>query len=82
MDILNLEVVSVIYLIGVLILIFPRFINSNSKFKIFLKNISYWIIIILILFIYIICYMLSLYIIFYITTLHIICLIVHVLYYI
>jgi len=50
MDALSLEFVSVIYLIGVLILILPSFINKNSQIKIFLRNISYWIIIILILF--------------------------------
>ena len=50
MDTLSLEFVSVIYLIGVLILILPNFINKNSQIKIFLRNISYWIIIILILF--------------------------------
>ena len=50
MDTLSLEFVSVIYLIGVLILILPDFINKNSQIKIFLRNISYWIIIILILF--------------------------------
>ncbi len=49
MDTLSLEVVSVIYLIGVLILILPRFINNHSQFKTFLQNISYWIIIVLIL---------------------------------
>ena len=50
MDTLSLEFVSVIYLIGVLILILPKFINDNSQIKIFLRNISYWVIIILILF--------------------------------
>jgi len=50
MDTLSLEFVSVIYLIGVLILILPNFINTNSQIKIFLRNMSYWIIIILILF--------------------------------
>ena len=50
MDTLSLEFVSVIYLIGVLVLILPRFINDNSQIKIFLRNISYWVIIILILF--------------------------------
>ena len=46
----NYEIISLIYLIGVLILILPGFLNKNSQFKTFLKNISIWVIIILILF--------------------------------
>ena len=44
------EVVSIVGLIGVLVLILPRFINNNSQFKTFLQNFSYWLVIILILF--------------------------------
>ena len=46
----NYEIISIVYLIGVLILILPNFLNKNSQFKTFLKNISIWVIIILILF--------------------------------
>ena len=46
----NYEIISLIYLIGVLILILPGFLNKNSQFKTFLKNISIWVIISLILF--------------------------------
>ena len=44
------EVVSIVCLIGVLVLILPRFLNNNSQFKTFLQNFGYWIVIILILF--------------------------------
>ena len=41
------EIVPAIYLIAVLILVLPAFLNTNSKLKIFLKNFSVWLIIIL-----------------------------------
>ena len=46
---MNLEqIVPVIALILVLILVLPSFLSSNSNLKIFLKNISIWTIIILV----------------------------------
>jgi len=46
---MNLEqIVPVIALILVLILVLPSFLSSNSNLKIFLKNISIWTIIVLV----------------------------------
>ena len=44
------KIVSIIFLLGVLILVFPSFLNKNLHFKTFLQNISIWIIIIFVLF--------------------------------
>ena len=41
--------IPVLYMIGVLVLIFPAFLNSNSRLKVFLKNISVSAIIVLII---------------------------------
>ena len=46
----NYEIISLVYLIGVLILILPSFLKKNSQIKTFLQNISIWIIIILVLY--------------------------------
>ena len=46
---MNLEqIVPTIALMLVLILVLPSFLSSNSNFKIFLKNISIWTIIVLV----------------------------------
>ena len=46
---MNLEqIVPTIALVLVLILVLPSFLSSNSNFKIFLKNISIWTIIVLV----------------------------------
>ena len=46
---MNLEqIVPTIALMLVLILVLPSFLSSNSDFKIFLKNISIWTIIVLV----------------------------------
>mgnify|MGYP001481971208 CR=1 FL=1 len=42
------QIIPIIYLIGVLILVLPSFLHSNSKLKQFLTNLSIWIIIVLI----------------------------------
>ncbi len=42
------QIVPVIYLIGVLILVLPSFLQSNSKLKQFLANLSVWVVIALI----------------------------------
>ena len=49
------QLLPVVYMIGVLLLILPTFLQSNSKIKQFLTNLTIWIIIVLIIltFIYI-----------------------------
>ena len=42
------QIMSAIFLIAVLFLILPSFLNSNKKIKILLKNLSIWTIIVLI----------------------------------
>ena len=42
------QILPIIYLIGVLILILPSFLQSNSKLKQLLTNLSIWVIIVLI----------------------------------
>jgi len=41
------KLLSVIFMVGVLLLVFPSFLHSNSQLKQFFKNLSIWIIIIL-----------------------------------
>ena len=43
------KIIPVLYMIGVLILVLPAFLQSNSKIKIFSKNLSIWVIIVLII---------------------------------
>ena len=43
------QVMSVIFLIAVLALILPGFLSTNSKIKLFMKNLSIWTIIVLII---------------------------------
>lgn len=43
------QVMSAIFLIAVLVLILPGFLSTNNKIKLFLKNLSIWAIIILII---------------------------------
>jgi hypothetical protein len=45
------KLLSVIFMIGVLLLVLPGFLQSNSQLKQFLKNLIIWIIVILIIFI-------------------------------
>jgi len=45
------KLLSVIFMIGVLLLVIPSFLQSNSQLKQFLKNLIIWIIVILIIFI-------------------------------
>jgi len=42
------QIIPIIYLIGVLILVLPNFLQSNSKLKQLLANLSIWVIIVLI----------------------------------
>jgi hypothetical protein len=41
------KLLSVIFMIGILLLVLPGFLQSNSQLKQFLKNLSIWVIIIL-----------------------------------
>ena len=41
------QLLPVVYMIGVLLLVLPAFLQSNSKLKQFLTNITIWIIVIL-----------------------------------
>ena len=43
------QIVSAIFLIAVLILVLPAFLSTNNKIKQFLKNLSIWAVIILII---------------------------------
>ena len=43
------QLISVVYMIGVLLLVLPAFLQSNSKLKQILTNLTVWIIIVLII---------------------------------
>ena len=43
------QIMSAIFLIAVLILILPNFLSTNNKFKEFLRNLSIWAIITLVI---------------------------------
>jgi len=43
------QLLPVVYMIGVLLLVLPAFLKSNSKLKQFLTNLTVWIVIILII---------------------------------
>jgi hypothetical protein len=45
------KLLSVVFMIGVLLLVLPGFLQSNSQLKQFLKNLTIWIVVILIIFI-------------------------------
>ena len=49
------QLIPVVYMIGVILLVLPAFLQSNSKLKQLLTNLTVWIIIVLIIltFIYI-----------------------------
>jgi len=40
------KLLSVVFMVGVLLLVLPGFLQSNSQLKQFLKNLSIWIIIV------------------------------------
>jgi len=42
------QIIPAIFLIAVLILVLPEFLETNSKFKQFLKNLSIWSVIVVI----------------------------------
>tara|TARA_B100000963_G_C22396169_1_gene566688 strand:+ start:68 stop:235 length:168 start_codon:yes stop_codon:yes gene_type:complete len=43
------EIMSTVFLLAVLLLVLPSFLNTNSKIKQFIQNISIWAIIVLII---------------------------------
>ena len=43
------QIMSAIFLIAVLVLILPAFLSTNNKIKQFLKNLSIWAVIVLII---------------------------------
>ena len=43
------KIIPVIYMLGILMLVLPAFLQSNSKLKDLLKNLSVWIIIIMVI---------------------------------
>ena len=43
------QIMSAIFLVAVLILILPAFLSTNNKIKQFLKNLSIWAVIVLII---------------------------------
>ena len=43
------QIMSAIFLIAVLILVLPAFLSTNNKIKQFLKNLSIWAIIVLVI---------------------------------
>jgi len=49
------QLIPIVYMIGILLLVLPAFLQSNSKLKQLLTNLTVWIIIVLIIltFIYI-----------------------------
>ena len=42
------QIIPIVYVIGVLILVLPSFLQSNSKLKQLLANLSIWVIIIMV----------------------------------
>ena len=43
------QIMSAIFLIAVLVLVLPAFLSTNNKIKQFLKNLSIWAIIVLVI---------------------------------
>ena len=43
------QIMSAIFLIAVLVLVLPAFLSTNNKIKQFLKNLSIWAVIVLII---------------------------------
>jgi len=47
------QILPFVYMVGILLLVLPAFLQSNSKLKQFLTNLTIWIIIVLIVLTYI-----------------------------
>ena len=43
------KLLSVIFMVGVLLLVLPGFLQSNSQLRQFLKNLSIWVILVFII---------------------------------
>ena len=43
------QILPIVYMLGILLLVLPAFLQSNSKLKQFLTNLTIWIVIILII---------------------------------
>ena len=43
------KLLSVIFMVAILLLVLPGFLQSNSQLKQFLKNLSIWIIVVLVI---------------------------------
>ena len=43
------QILPFVYMVGILLLVLPAFLQSNSKLKQFLTNLTIWIVIILII---------------------------------
>ena len=43
------KLLSVVFMVGVLLLVLPGFLQSNSQLKQFLKNLTIWIVVVLII---------------------------------
>jgi len=41
------KLLSVVFMVGVLLLVLPGFLQSNSQLKQFLKNLTIWVIVVL-----------------------------------
>ena len=42
------KLLSVIFMVGILLLVLPGFLQSNSQLKQFIKNLTIWVIVVLI----------------------------------
>ena len=49
MDLINNKIIPIIYMLGVLLLVLPGFLNKNSKIKTLFQNFGIWFAIILLL---------------------------------
>ena len=43
------QILPFVYMVGILLLVLPAFLQSNSKLKQFLTNLTIWIVVILII---------------------------------
>ena len=49
MDLINNKIIPIIYMLGVLLLVFPGFLNKNSRIKTMFQNFGIWVAVILLL---------------------------------
>ena len=48
-DLINNKIIPIVYMIGVLLLVLPGFLNKNFKIKTMFQNFSIWVAVILLL---------------------------------